>query len=322
MTIEAVTNPWTRIHQSRGEPGQQTQAGGQAEPREKPPQSGRLIGAWRLAWRGDDFPAGSRARRAAWTDARCAWRNGIVEGDVPALRVCCRTTRGRSRFWIQSALSRPLWSEISNAAMGQRRRRRVSSSRSGRAGLLPGEWLPAGPHRCDSGCRRGGFPPCAQVRRGGAWTRLAGAGDYSPGIAAVGQRVRQLLEDAGRAHVPPLAAALRTIAAPRSGSGSGRGAPATWRSSSPRRRGPHRARCRRPHVSNACRTRDLAERLAGDWRQVGEVVAAHRRCILTTDPVLVTAAYRDGRLELDGQLREWGGRGRNSGGAHINGLLV
>lgn len=46
----------------------------------------------------------------------------------------------------------------------------------------------------------------------GAWTQLAGAGDYSPQIAAVGTRVRQILEDARRAHVSPLAAALRTVA--------------------------------------------------------------------------------------------------------------
>ena len=46
----------------------------------------------------------------------------------------------------------------------------------------------------------------------GAWTQLSGAGDYSPQIAAVGTRVRQLLEDARRANVSPLAAALRRIA--------------------------------------------------------------------------------------------------------------
>lgn len=47
----------------------------------------------------------------------------------------------------------------------------------------------------------------------GAWTQLAGAGDYSPQIAAIGTRVRQILEDARRARVSPLAAALRAVAA-------------------------------------------------------------------------------------------------------------
>lgn len=47
----------------------------------------------------------------------------------------------------------------------------------------------------------------------GAWTQLCGPGDYGPQIAAVGERVRELLEDATRQGISPLAAALRRIAA-------------------------------------------------------------------------------------------------------------
>ncbi len=47
----------------------------------------------------------------------------------------------------------------------------------------------------------------------GAWTQLSGPGDYQPQVAAIGRRVREVLEEAKRTSVSPLAAALRKTAA-------------------------------------------------------------------------------------------------------------